>query len=132
MKKITVAVGGMMCGMCESHMNDEIRKAFSVSKVTSSHKKGQVVIIAEEDIDDTKINEYAKKMGLSENDIQNCKDNKKLTSDILLVRENAISSLGIQATPTFIIEGKDGKELISGNKKYSDFAKYITQRLGEK
>ena len=82
--------------------------------------------------DDTKINEYAKKMGLSENDIQNCKDNKKLTSDILLVRENAISSLGIQATPTFIIEGKDGKELISGNKKYSDFAKYITQRLGEK
>ena len=63
MKKITVAGGGMMCGMCESHMNDEIRKAFSVSKVTSSHKKGQVVIIAEEDIDDTKINEVITQTG---------------------------------------------------------------------
>ncbi|MBR5154658.1 MAG: thioredoxin domain-containing protein [Alphaproteobacteria bacterium] len=82
--------------------------------------------------DDRKLNEYAKKMGLTDSDIQKCKDNKKLTSDILLVRENAITSLGIQATPTFIIDSKDGKELISGGKRYSDFAEYITKKLGEK
>ena len=29
MIKTTVKVDGMMCGMCESHVNDAIRKAFS-------------------------------------------------------------------------------------------------------
>ena len=52
MLKITVQVDGMMCGMCESHVNDAVRKAFSVKKVTSSHSKGQTTIIAENDIDE--------------------------------------------------------------------------------
>jgi copper chaperone CopZ len=47
MNKITVKINGMMCGMCESHVNDTIRKAFSVKKVTSSHTKGEAVILAE-------------------------------------------------------------------------------------
>jgi copper chaperone CopZ len=47
MNKITVKISGMMCGMCESHVNDAIRKAFSVKKVTSSHTKGEAVILAE-------------------------------------------------------------------------------------
>lgn len=52
MLKITVKVDGMMCGMCESHINDAVRHAFSVIKVTSSHGKGETVIISEEDIDE--------------------------------------------------------------------------------
>ena len=28
MKRIVVRVDGMMCGMCESHINDAIRRAF--------------------------------------------------------------------------------------------------------
>lgn len=55
MLKITVGVDGMMCGMCESHINDAIRKAFSVKKVTSSHSKGQTVILTEQDIDEAEI-----------------------------------------------------------------------------
>ena len=51
MLKITVQVDGMMCGMCESHVNDAVRKAFQVKKVTSSHSKGQTVILTENDID---------------------------------------------------------------------------------
>ena len=43
-------VDGMMCGMCEAHMNDAIRKAFPVKKVTSSHAKKQTVIVCEEAI----------------------------------------------------------------------------------
>ena len=35
MLKITLGVDGMMCGMCESHVNDAVRKAFPVKKVTS-------------------------------------------------------------------------------------------------
>ena len=36
MIKTTLKIDGMMCGMCESHMNDLIRKNFQVKKVTSS------------------------------------------------------------------------------------------------
>lgn len=52
MWKYTVEVDGMMCGMCEAHTNDAIRKAFKVKKVESSHSKKQTVIIAEEEIDE--------------------------------------------------------------------------------
>lgn len=52
MLKITVKVDGMMCGMCESHVNDAIRRAFPVKKVTSSHSKGETVILTENDIDE--------------------------------------------------------------------------------
>lgn len=53
MTKITVKVDGMMCGMCESHVNDAVGKAFPVKKVTSSHRKGETVILTENDIDET-------------------------------------------------------------------------------
>lgn len=44
-------IDGMMCGMCESHVNDAIRKAFSVKKVTSSHKKGTTVLLSDHPIE---------------------------------------------------------------------------------
>ena len=28
MEKTTVEVSGMMCGMCEAHINDAVRKAY--------------------------------------------------------------------------------------------------------
>ena len=52
MVKYTLSVDGMMCGMCESHVNDAIRKAFPVKKVTSSHKKGETVILTEQPVDE--------------------------------------------------------------------------------
>ena len=52
MWKYTVQIDGMMCGMCESHMNDAVRKAFHVKKVSSSHGKGETVIITEDEIDE--------------------------------------------------------------------------------
>lgn len=51
MTQITIKIDGMMCGMCESHVNDAIRRAFPVKKVTSSHAKGQTVILTEQPID---------------------------------------------------------------------------------
>ena len=51
MLKITIKVGGMMCGMCESR-TDAVRQAFPVKKVASSRKKGETVILAEKDIDE--------------------------------------------------------------------------------
>lgn len=50
MLKITLKIDGMMCGMCESHINDTIRKNFPVKKATSSHRKGKAEIITEKPI----------------------------------------------------------------------------------
>ncbi len=47
MYKTTVSVSGMMCSMCEAHVNDAVRAAMPVKKVTSSHKKGETVIFSE-------------------------------------------------------------------------------------
>ena len=41
----------LMCGMCEAHMNDLIRKNFKVKKVTSSAKDGETVIISDAELD---------------------------------------------------------------------------------
>lgn len=41
MVKITADVEGMACGMCEAHVNEAVRNAFSVKKVTSSHTKSK-------------------------------------------------------------------------------------------
>ncbi len=51
MKKIILKVDGMSCGMCEAHVNDAVRKAAAVKKVTSSHSKGITEIIANGDVD---------------------------------------------------------------------------------
>lgn len=52
MYQTTVGVDGMMCGMCEAHVNDAVRKAFPVKKVISSHSKGQTVILSEQALDE--------------------------------------------------------------------------------
>lgn len=51
MVKTILKIEGMMCGMCESHINAAIRKHFDVKKVKSSHKKGQTVVVSYEKID---------------------------------------------------------------------------------
>lgn len=63
MTKTTLKIDGMMCGMCESHVNDAIRNAFEVKKVTSSHSKGKTVIISEEPLDNDRIEETIKSTG---------------------------------------------------------------------
>ncbi|MBR4200247.1 MAG: ATPase P [Oscillospiraceae bacterium] len=50
MYQTTVRIDGMMCGMCESHVNDAIRTKMTVKKVSSSHKKGETVIISENEL----------------------------------------------------------------------------------
>ena len=51
MIKTIVSVDGMVCGMCEAHINDAIRTAFPVKKVSSSHTKKETVILSEESLD---------------------------------------------------------------------------------
>lgn len=76
------------------------------------------------------LTKYAKDFGLTQTEIDACKENAKLTSDILLTRNQAIEDFGIQGTPSFIVEGKDGGELIVGSRNYDDFKDYLNKRLG--
>ena len=55
MVETILKVNGMMCGMCESHINDVVRKNAAVNKVTSSHTKGETVILSEEPVDVEKL-----------------------------------------------------------------------------
>ena len=41
----------MMCGMCETHVNDAIRKACPVKKVNSSRCNNQNAILSETELD---------------------------------------------------------------------------------
>ena len=56
MYKITAKIDGMMCGMCEAHICDEIRRAFpNAKKVSASRKRAEAVFLSEEEIDETLI-----------------------------------------------------------------------------
>ena len=63
MIKTTLKIDGMMCGMCESHINDAVRNSFDVKKVNSSHAKGETVIVSNEALDENKIKSVINKTG---------------------------------------------------------------------
>ena len=48
MKKYILSIEGMVCSMCEAHINDTVRNTIpGAKKVSSSHKKGECVFLAE-------------------------------------------------------------------------------------
>ncbi len=63
MVKTVLNIDGMMCGMCESHMNDLMRNKFNVKKVTSSAKKGETVVISKEDLDMAQVEKEISEIG---------------------------------------------------------------------
>ena len=70
MIKYTLAVDGMMCGMCEAHVNDAIRKAFDFKKVSSSHKKGLMKIVSEDELSPEAIREALKDTGYEVGEVE--------------------------------------------------------------
>ena len=63
MLKYTLKIDGMMCGMCEAHINEAVRAAFNVKKVSSSHTKGETVIITDAPLDKEKLAEAIEATG---------------------------------------------------------------------
>ena len=56
MYKTTAKIGGMMCGMCESHVADAIRNAIpEAKKVNASKSKGEVTFLTENPVDTDRI-----------------------------------------------------------------------------
>ena len=63
MVKVTVNVEGMMCGHCEAHVNEAIKKAFGAEDVVSSHESNTTVFTAPERVDEDKIRATIKEAG---------------------------------------------------------------------
>ena len=59
----TLKVDGMRCGMCETHVNDIVRRNINVKKVKSSVSKGETIIYSEKEIDIEKIASLLKDSG---------------------------------------------------------------------
>ena len=52
MDKVTMKIEGMMCGRCEAHVCDAIRKAVpSAKKVAASRSKKEASFLTEEEVD---------------------------------------------------------------------------------
>ena len=78
MIETVVKVDGMMCGMCESHVNDAVRKAFpEAKKVSSSHTKGQTVIQSEQELDEQKLSDAINATGYMAGEISTAVYEKK-------------------------------------------------------
>ena len=63
MIRTTVQVSGMACGMCEAHVNDAVRSAFPVKKVSSSRTRGETVIESEAPLDQERLRQVINNTG---------------------------------------------------------------------
>ena len=77
MLKITLHIDGMMCGMCESHINDTLRRAFGVKKVASSRREGKTEIFTETPLDEDKLKKVIADTGYTLTGIQTEKYEKQ-------------------------------------------------------
>ena len=55
MVKTILHIEDMVCGMCESHINDAIRNSFEIKKVSSSHTKKKTEILSTQPLDEEKL-----------------------------------------------------------------------------
>jgi len=56
MNKVTVKIEGMMCGMCEAHICDTIRRVFpNAKKVKASRTRKEATFLTDEPVDAAKL-----------------------------------------------------------------------------
>ena len=64
MIKTILKIDGMMCSMCEAHINDVIRRTVpGAKKVSSSHMRGEASLLTEEAVDGNRLKEVIAAMG---------------------------------------------------------------------
>ena len=69
MIQTTIKVSGMVCSMCEAHINDAIRRSFQVVKVTSSRSKGETIILSQEPLDEASLRKVIDATGYTAGEI---------------------------------------------------------------
>ena len=63
MYKTTVTVEGMMCHMCEKHVNEALSKAFAAENPVSDHTANKTEFISAEKPDEAKVKEVIEAAG---------------------------------------------------------------------
>ena len=63
MVQTIIGIDGMMCEMCEAHINEAIRRNFTVKSAKSDRRKKRCVVVSEEPLDETRVREVIKKTG---------------------------------------------------------------------
>lgn len=58
-----VKIDGMMCDMCEAHVNSAIRKNFDIKKVKANRKKKQALIESNDILDQNKLKQVIEELG---------------------------------------------------------------------
>ena len=77
------------------------------------------------------LKQYAVLYGVPENKTDSCLHNDDNAREIISNRQNAISTLGIRGTPSFVISWNGHNELISGLKPYNTLKDIIESKLEE-
>ena len=50
MNKFILGIDGMMCSMCEAHLQDAIRKSIKAESIKASHIKNNLVVITSQEL----------------------------------------------------------------------------------
>ena len=79
MYKISMHVEGMMCPMCEKHMNDAIKNGLSVKKVTSSHTEKKTEILSKAPLSEEEVRTAIAETGYQISEFS-CEEKKGLFS----------------------------------------------------
>lgn len=77
------------------------------------------------------LKQYAALSGVGADRADACLNNDDNAREILLNRQNAVTQLGIQGTPSFVIKSKDGFEVLQGAQSFETFDALLTQKIGE-
>lgn len=77
MIKTLLSVNGMKCEKCEARVNEAIRSAFPVKKVTSSHTAGETVILSETAPDETALRSAVEALGFVVTAVSSAPEQKK-------------------------------------------------------
>ena len=89
MYRTTAKIDGMMCSMCEAHVNDAVRSKLKVKKVTSSHKKGETVITSDGEITKEQLSAALDGSGYKVTDVS-CEEFERKGSGISLFRKKKV------------------------------------------
>ena len=77
MIKTTIKVSGMACSMCEAHINDAVLGNFPVERVSSSHSRGETVIISKAPLDENALRAAIDATGYTAGEISTAPYEKK-------------------------------------------------------
>lgn len=80
MNKYVLEISGMKCGMCEAHVNNEIRNHLKVKSVSSSHVKNETIVITKEEISDEEFHKVIDPTGYTLGSIKKEEATRKLLS----------------------------------------------------